>query len=88
MLFIFFLRGSIFLFFCPAVWVLSFQPPSSKPQELVVDQIKPRLERLAKKNMPGLCPVAEIGCIPTPGILYIYIFIHIVVKNIYIYMQW
>ncbi|CAL1149961.1 unnamed protein product [Cladocopium goreaui] len=31
-------------------------------KELVVDQIKPRLERLAKKNMPGLCPVAEIGC--------------------------
>ena len=74
-----FLRGSIFL---SGRLGLSFQPPSSKPQELVVDQIKPRLERLAKKNMPGLCPVAEIGCIPTPGILYIYT--HIVVKNIYI----
>ena len=24
-------------------------------QELIMDQIKPRLEKLAKKQMPGLC---------------------------------
>eukprot|EP00435_Cladocopium_sp_Y103_P029974 s1401_g7.t1 len=30
-------------------------------KELVVDQIKPRLERLAKKNMPGLCPLIGLA---------------------------
>lgn len=29
-------------------------------QELIMDQIKPRLEKLAKKQMPGLCTLETL----------------------------